>query len=214
MSVELIAWALGGALVLFLLGAGVVLATPVRIEADFRTGETGTAATTYHVRVGLFGGAVTAFRAEGPKPVDQAPEKKKQEAPEAAKSERPSASANRRKKRDRKSAFSVRRALMASPQLVADLLACIKFERLDADITFGLADPAETGALYGALTPLVLLASDRAVGGLRLTPDFAGPQFSAAGRLAARATPVALLAPILVFIWRIFAAPHMPALAR
>lgn len=108
----------------------------------------------------------------------------------------------RRKPKSRKPARRPNPAMVKD--LVVDLLGRIQFNRLSVDGRFGTGDPAETGEIYGSLTPLIYRAESSFP---RLSIEIQ-PVFGAAclegqiiGRL--RVTPLALVPPLTRFGWRL-----------
>lgn len=81
----------------------------------------------------------------------------------------------------------------------------VQIVALHVEGQFGFADPADTGAVYGALTPL-LTATPRP-GWMRVcvTPDFHHAGVSGSAALRLRARPIALVPPVFMFIARMIA---------
>jgi hypothetical protein len=87
-----------------------------------------------------------------------------------------------------------------TPALLRDTIAGVHLDRLEAQGRFGLADPAETGMLWGQLCPLLWAPPWR--GGrvsLTIMPDFDRPGFSGEGQLALHLVPLRLAWPALRF---------------
>ena len=78
------------------------------------------------------------------------------------------------------------------------LLGRCRYDGLEADVAFGLDDPADTGAIYGALYPLVHQLQSAATH-VRVQPVFEGVVFAAVGRVGMRFTPVRLVWPMIAF---------------
>ena len=100
----------------------------------------------------------------------------------------------------------VRRLLRAGPRLVGGVLRQIRLERLHVTARFGLGDPAETGQLFGMLAPVAYAPQwlgSKAVS-VVLTPVFEARCLSGAAEGALAVTPIRLLPPGLVFVWRVF----------
>jgi hypothetical protein len=92
------------------------------------------------------------------------------------------------------------RLLPVLPALLRDTIAGVHLDRLEAQGRFGLADPAETGMLWGQLCPLLWAPPWR--GGrvsLTIMPDFDRPGFSGEGQLALHLVPLRLAWPALRF---------------
>lgn len=91
-----------------------------------------------------------------------------------------------------------RRAL----RLLRASLRGLTLRRVDAQLRFGLEDPADTGRLYGMLVPGLMLLDSRMPGRVAVAPDFehAGLAGRAAGEL--RIVPLRVLAPLASFgVW-------------
>ncbi len=87
--------------------------------------------------------------------------------------------------------------------LLSDIMRRLRFDHLRVDAKVGLDDPADTGALYGMLCPVVYaLRSQRA--DIHLEPDFQNAGFDAQIDTAIEVRPVALIPPLWQFAWRVF----------
>ena len=87
--------------------------------------------------------------------------------------------------------------------LLSDILRRLRFDHLRVDAKVGLDDPADTGALYGMLCPIVYsLGSRRAE--IHLEPDFQNAGLDARIDTAIEVRPVALIPPLWQFAWRAF----------
>ncbi len=180
-----------------LIAAGATLAflfTPIRVSAAVDTA----AKPPWRVKLALFGGRLPIVSAPG-KPSER-----------RAKPPQPRAKPKQKKKRRRAAAAHAPRIIRAAPPLLSRLLAQVKLETLDAHIRFGFDDPADTGMVYGALSPLALLAGRH----VTLQPDFDGTVLTGRGQIAARLTPAALIPPLAAFAWTVFVAPQRPPSAR
>jgi len=78
------------------------------------------------------------------------------------------------------------RALLS---FLRDLLLRITVRRIDGVLVCGTGDPAETGQIYGALVPLMVLSNGR----FQMHPEFDRPVLAARLDLEISAIPVALL---------------------
>ena len=85
-------------------------------------------------------------------------------------------------------------------RLVASLLRLIHFERLRAEAVFGLGDPADTGQIFGLLTPVIYGTGSC----IRLEPVFDGPCLEGFCEATFRVRPIALALPLLRFVWQVF----------
>ncbi len=90
-------------------------------------------------------------------------------------------------------------------RLLRDLLACVQIERLRVSGVFGLADPVETGLLYGRICPLKYGLPGAATV-LDVTPDFSGPRLDGRAEGVLRLRPLALVPPGLRFGWQMLRA--------
>lgn len=164
----------------------VVLATPVQFDIRLRKdGE-----TSFRVVARPLGGA-------GP-PLPLADSGKKR-AGKPAKQTKPAKTPKTGKKRWRGRGPD---ALLALPDLMSGLLRCIRVRSLSLDAEFGLSDPADTGYVFGMLTPLIYGRPPRAAVSVR--PVFEGSFLRAVLDARISVTPIALAWPFLRFGWRIF----------
>ncbi len=94
------------------------------------------------------------------------------------------------------------------PALIGQLIRAFRIVRVEAEGSFGFDDPADTGILYGYLSPLIHTGGGLPGVTLNLRPDFEHAGLK--GKLDAllEVTPVNLLAPAMGFGWRIFRARH------
>ena len=168
-----------------------LLAFPVRVRFEARSGPGG----QVRVELGLLGGLVPWIAL-----FDSArPGKSRTAGPEAKKP-------RKKKKPGRAGRMSGRRVLRAGPGLVGGVLRQIRLERLHVAARFGLGDPAETGRLFGMLAPIAYAPQwlgSKAVS-VVLTPVFEVRCLSGAAEGALAVTPIRLLPPGLVFVWRVF----------
>lgn len=104
--------------------------------------------------------------------------------------------------------------LQEAPRFLSTIMARVKFKTVNADVEFGCPDPADTGVVYGVLTPIALLANTRKSSCVTLQPDFSQASFRFRGFLAARFTPIALLVPAFGFGWAVFVAPRLTRALR
>lgn len=86
-------------------------------------------------------------------------------------------------------------------RLIVELLARVRIRRLRVRAVVGLADPAETGHLYGLLCPLKYgLPGGSAL--IDVTPDFSGPRLEGRAEGVVSLVPLALVPPLMRFGWR------------
>ncbi|MDA3951211.1 MAG: DUF2953 domain-containing protein [Spirochaeta sp.] len=69
----------------------------------------------------------------------------------------------------------------------------------DADVHFGLDDPADTGLIWGVTAPFLLRYIGRA--GIRVRPVFSGAALTLDGRVAVNVVPVTVAVPLLQFFF-------------
>lgn len=98
-----------------------------------------------------------------------------------------------------------RRILRAVPDLISGELRRIHIDCLSVDGEFGLADPADTGRLYGYLTPVIYAVPSRRMS-VNLRPDFSRACLSGQAEAALHLTPAALAWPVARFAWTVFVA--------
>ena len=90
--------------------------------------------------------------------------------------------------------------IAATPRLLSDLAGLVRLERLRIDGRLGLGDPADTGSLYAVLIPLRFLGPS-VLSELRLEPDFEHTGFRGEADIVASMVPIALVPPILRWLW-------------
>ncbi|MCC0076608.1 MAG: DUF2953 domain-containing protein [Rhodobacter sp.] len=105
------------------------------------------------------------------------------------------------------------RMLRAVPALLQGLAGPVRLERLWLEARLGLDDPAETGQLFGALTPLVYGLGGAWPGrvSLQLAPEFSGPVLEGRGEVILSVVPVRWFGPGLRFAWAGFGPEPRPA---
>jgi hypothetical protein len=108
----------------------------------------------------------------------------------------------------------LRRVLAALPRLLAEGVERLTLEALTLDLRFGLADPAETGALYGALAPVIYGAGGAFGMPLRVVPEFSGPTLDGAGDGVLRLRPIRFAGPLLRLAWVAFGPRARPGQAQ
>jgi hypothetical protein len=121
----------------------------------------------------------------------------------AARKSKPEKS-RRRGRRAGGGAVSPARIAGAVPELLAELLGAIRIDRLEVEARFGLDDPAETGALYGRLTPILFGLGARPPVALAVAPVFSGPELGGRAMADVSLIPARWLPPALRFAWRAF----------
>jgi len=195
---NIVVWVAIGILVGLVLAVVAILCTPVRISAQLDS----EGRPLLRIRITILGGLCPVFST-----------KRSRVDADATKPKRVSA---------RKRGKSVRRNMIAyapqiaraAPRFIGGIVRRIRLEAMSADVWFGLPDPADTGALYGALTPIALLLGRGKATSVTLRPDFTEAVFKGSGYLAARFTPIALAPPALAFGWAVFVSPRLPETLR
>lgn len=107
----------------------------------------------------------------------------------------------RKRSKDKKTNRHIaRNAASEVYRLASSLLRLIEFERICIDADIGLGDPAETGQLFGFLTPLIYgVGADVSV-----RPVFDRACLDGMCEATFKVTPVALLQPFARFGWQVF----------
>lgn len=85
-------------------------------------------------------------------------------------------------------------------RLAGDFLRQLRVQQFHLHLSLGLDDPADTGRLYGALSPVVLLVACIPNMDFRVWPDFSQAVFQAKGQGQLRVIPLAVLWVILGFL--------------
>lgn len=111
----------------------------------------------------------------------------------------PDKPAKKRRKRSR-SGRGRAEALLTLPQTLGRMIRSIHFEELRINGEFGLGDPAETGQLYGQLTPIIYTTGHA----ITLRPNFDQACLHGRADAQVRVIPIAFLWPIAGFLWRMF----------
>ena len=102
----------------------------------------------------------------------------------------------RRRKRPSRVTFG------AISDVIREVLACIRFSALEVEGKFGTGDPAETGQLYGYLSPIIFTLGARQGADILIEPVFDEACFQ--GRVSAtlEVVPFELIPPLSRFGWR------------
>lgn len=85
------------------------------------------------------------------------------------------------------------------PSVLGRMIRAIDFEFLRVDADFGLPDPADTGQLFGQLTPLVY----GSFGQFNLRPHFGGACLRGSAKMQFRVIPITFFWPMVGFFWRL-----------
>lgn len=99
---------------------------------------------------------------------------------------------------------NITRAATAGPRLMADLFGLIHLEHLEVDADLGLADPADTGQLFGVLAALNQSLWPNSRVSIAVRPDFSGPRADGSLDAVLSLVPLALVPPGVRFGWRVF----------
>ena len=179
-------WLLSSVFAVLLILAVAALMTPVKLGFTLRT------SPTWRLKIAarLLGGLAP------PIPIhDSARRRPKKKTPTA---KRTWAIAPRR------ASARIARVIAAAPRLLAGLLRPFHLERLTIDADIGLADPADTGQLFGLLAAVNHSRPPNSAVSIAVRPDFTGP--GASGELDAVLSfvPVAFIPPGIRFAWRLF----------
>jgi hypothetical protein len=91
--------------------------------------------------------------------------------------------------------------LRTAVRLVVRLLRCIKVRTLRVDFRVDLGDPADTAMLVGPLAQAAMFADIWSPWSFRLMPAFDGTLLDGEAELAARLRPIAVVFPLLGFLF-------------
>ena len=164
-----------------------VTALPVRLQASARSKP--------HLRVQL---KISPFAGIAPYLIIIDSDRPKRKSADKQKTAKPS--------KRIKGAFSGAgpKLLRNAPRLIARWLRQVRFQSLTARGGLGLTDPAETGALFGMLCPLIygLPPSDRIC--ISVTPVFDRPCLEGQFEATASVIPLSLVPAAAQFVWSSF----------
>ena len=180
-------WSLFATLALLLSLAVAALATPAKLSFAMRT------SPTWRLRVAarLFGGLTPSI------PVHDS-------ARAGRKRRRPPAKRRRVATASRRALARAPRVIAAAPRLLADLLRPIHVERLRVDADIGLADPADTGQLFGLLAAVSHALQRAPAASIAVRPNFTGPRVSGELDAALSFIPISFIPAGARFAFRIF----------
>lgn len=117
------------------------------------------------------------------------------------KPKKPPATARKRHHKGVGRGWNARGDVMAElSRLLGRLIGAVQIEDLHIDAAFGLGDPAETGQLYGQLTPLIYTTR----GHVQLHPDFETACLQGSAVAQVRFALIGLIWPLVAFGWRVF----------
>lgn len=109
----------------------------------------------------------------------------------------------RKRRRGGIGAEDAMRLLKAVPHAAVTALRRIHIDGLRLRATFGFDDPADTGEVFGLLTPWVY-GLPTELCDVRIQPDFDGPRFEGSAELSVHLTPVAVVWPavrLALIVW-------------
>jgi len=176
-------YVIAGILLVIVLG----LSVPVDLMFDFRTSGDRKAVLRVEWLFGLVGKSLLP--------------RKKPEKPRKAKKPK------KGRRRDLRSFLSylalVRTRGLATEffRLVRRMVGSLHIRQVNADLRFGLDDPADTGMVYGVLWPVLVLPVMSSANTLRMEPVFDSPTFEAALQGGVRVFPAEMVANVLRFIF-------------
>lgn len=87
-------------------------------------------------------------------------------------------------------------------QFIKDIIRCIQIRNLNIHLKLGLADPADTGFLFAAVTPLLIFAAvQKPTIDINIQPDFDQEKLSGYAKGELRLYPIKFIKPLLLFIF-------------
>ena len=97
-----------------------------------------------------------------------------------------------------------KRVVRASVRLVMDLVGLVRLEAASFDLRFGLGDPAETGQVFGQMTPLIYGTSGMPRVHVDVQPAFDRALLEGRVALDMSLVPLRILPPFARFGWAAF----------
>lgn len=173
-------WLLAAAFTLLL----AVLLSPLRVELRLIVGE----GFRYNVAlrlIGRFGPRVLIVNSD--KSV-----KKRVSNPKKEKNEKSSGKTKR---------HDPRRFSRAVFRLISEIISQIHIDRADIDFRFGASDPADTGEIFGYLTPLIYGVFGSRLLRINVEPVFDKAVFDGCAALDVTMTPARFIPPFVRFGW-------------
>jgi len=87
-------------------------------------------------------------------------------------------------------------------QFIRDIIRRIEIRNLHVNLNLGLADPADTGFLFAAVTPLLIFVAVRKpIIDINIQPDFDQEKLSGYAKGELRVYPIKFIKPLLLFIF-------------
>jgi hypothetical protein len=183
-------WFLLSVLAVLLAIAAAALMTPVKLGFTVRT------SPSWRLKIAarLLGGLTPPILIH-----DSAWRRSKEKTPTAKKKKKAAVS--------RQALARIRRAIAAAPRLLAGLLRPFRLERLTVDADIGLADPADTGQLFGLLAAVNYSRPPASAVSIAVRPDFNGPRASGELDAVLSFVPAAFIPPGVRLAWRVLGLP-------
>ena len=92
--------------------------------------------------------------------------------------------------------------LKHSLRFIKDIIRRIKIRNLYVHLTLGLADPADTGFLFAAVTPLITFVGvQKPTIDINIQPDFEQENLQGYAAGGVRVYPIQFIKPLLLFIF-------------
>ncbi len=89
-------------------------------------------------------------------------------------------------------------------RLASDVISTIRLRRLSVDAKFGCADPADTGQIYGLISPFLYGGNGLQRVHLTAEPVFDETVFEGRAMLELAIVPISLLPPVIRFGWALY----------
>lgn len=84
-------------------------------------------------------------------------------------------------------------------KFIRDILSRCKVHELKLNLQFGLDDPAETGLLFAAITPVLVYVDVFSSFNIQINPDFRQESLRGYSKVDIRACPIQLVLPLMLF---------------
>ena len=124
----------------------------------------------------------------------------------------------KRKKRSFKPLLAVVRTrgfLKHFIRFIKDIIRRIKIRNLCVHLTLGLADPADTGFIFAAITPLITFAGvQKPTIDINIQPDFEQENLQGYAEGGVRVYPIQFIKPLLLFIFSLTTLRAIKAIIR
>jgi hypothetical protein len=124
----------------------------------------------------------------------------------------------KKKKRSVKPLLAVLRTrglLKHSLRFIKDIIRRIKIRNLYVHLTLGLADPADTGFLFAAVTPLITFVGvQKPTIDINIQPDFEQENLQGYAEGGVRVYPIQFIRPLLLFIFSLTTLRAIRAIIR